>query len=149
VCTKDSKSSCMLMAGPDMKVVLCGWKLDLKSLFMLLYKKKISLFLILMCSECTALIIFSNYCLLFVYRNISERLPGRQTNQRAEIHVSSICPKILPCVESIIIYSSVSTLAFRNQLWSCEGSTQNTRSCDFRQIVCFRFYCSLLLSNKQ
>lgn len=102
-----------------------------------------------MCSECTALIIFSNYYLLFVYRNISERLPGRQTNQRAEIHVSSICPKILPCVESIIIYSSVSTLAFRNQLWSCEGSTQNTRSCDFRQIVCFRFYCSLLLSNKQ
>ena len=71
------------MAGPDMKVVLCGWKLDLKSLFMLLYKKKISLFLILMCSECTALIIFSNYYLLFVYRNISERLPGRQTNQRA------------------------------------------------------------------
>lgn len=106
---KAAKVAAWFMAGPDMQVVLCGWKLDLESPFILLYKKKIIsvLFMILnhnvSFSEFTMLIILSNYCLFFGYRNISERLPGRQTNQRAEIHVSSKCPKILPHVESIII----------------------------------------------
>lgn len=68
-------------------------------------------------------------CYLFLgYRNISERLPGRQTNQRAEIHVSSKHPKMLLHKESNGVLVIISALAFRKQLGCCEGSTQNARS---------------------